>query len=153
MNDIDDEVTLAQLRALAEEFDPVPELVLETAMAAFTLRKLDAELVELIGDSYDQPAESVVVRSTGTLDVRMLSFRVGLLSLELQVTARGARRKLVAQVEGVRLVNARIETGGSTRDLAYDDGVLVAEDVPAGPIRFRLTTDTGGSFLTSWVLI
>ena len=49
----DDEDLLERLRAICEEVDPTPDLVIEMARAAFSLRRLDAELAELVLDSAD----------------------------------------------------------------------------------------------------
>lgn len=149
-----DELLLARLREVAAEMDPVPDLVLEAAMAAFTLHRLDAELVELISDSLDQPAGAVAVRAPRGAEVRMLSFQSGSLRLELQVTADGAHREIVAQVDGAEVTGAQLETSGEIRDLTSADGIIVAGRVPEGPVRLRLHTPRAtGAFVTSWVLV
>ena len=42
--EVHDEALLERLRALAAQADPVPDLVLESAKAAFLMRRLDAEV-------------------------------------------------------------------------------------------------------------
>src|SRR5262249_7326628 len=84
----EDEALLERLRAICAEVDPVPDLVFQAARAAFTLRRLDAELAELVLDSADAPAGAVAVRAAGPADIRMLSFTAGPLRVELQVTER-----------------------------------------------------------------
>src|SRR5262249_46475986 len=61
----EDEALLERLRAICAEVDPVPDLVFQAARAAFTLRRLDAELAELVLDSADEPAGAVAVRAAG----------------------------------------------------------------------------------------
>jgi hypothetical protein len=147
----DDEVLLDRLRAICEEVDPVPELVVESARAAFSLRRLDAELAELVLDSADEPVGAVAVRAAGLADIRMLTFEAGPLTVELQVTERDGGRHLVAQVTGVELAAAVLETSTARRALETDDGVLITEHVPAGWVRFRLTTVTNLAYVTSWI--
>lgn len=146
----DDEDLLQRLRAICEEVDPTPDLVFEAARAAFTLRRLDAELVELILDSADEPSGAVAVRAAGLAEIRMLSFAAGPLRVELQVTERDGARHLVAHVTGVELTWAALETGTERRELDTEDGVLIAEHVPAGRVRFLLRT-AGGAYVTSWI--
>jgi hypothetical protein len=153
METFDDEALLERLRAIVADVDPVPELVLDTARAAFALRRLDAELAELVRDSYDSPVGAYAVRAAGLTEVRMLSFEVGPLSVELQVTQRSGTLHLVAHVVGVELAGAWLETDTSVRELETDDGLLMVEGLQAGRIRFRLSTVDGHSYHTSWVLI
>jgi hypothetical protein len=147
----EDEVLLERLRAICEEVDPMPKLVIESARAAFSLRRLDAELAELVLDSAEEPAGAVAVRAAGLADIRMLTFEAGPLTVELQVTERDGGRHLVAQVTGVELAAAVLETSAARRALETDDGVLIAEHVPAGWVRFRLTTVAAAAYVTSWI--
>jgi hypothetical protein len=149
----DDEALLNRLRALCDEVEPMPDTVVQAARAAFGLRRLDAELAELMLDSADEPAGAVAVRAAGLADIRMLSFCAGPLSVELQVTDRDGARHLVAQVIGVELVAAALETDAGRRELDTDDGVLIADQVPPGRVRFHLQTSHGPNYLTSWIHI
>jgi hypothetical protein len=149
----EDEDLLGRLRAICEEVDPMPELVIEAARAAFSLRRLDAELAELMLDSADEPAGAVAVRAAGLADIRMLSFVAGPLTVELQVTERDGGRHLVAQVTGVELAAAVLETAAGRRALETEDGVLIAEHVQPGWVRFRLSTVTDNAYVTSWIHI
>lgn len=153
MEIFDDEALLERLRAIVTDVDPVPELVLDTARSAFALRSLDAELAELVRDSYDNPVGAYAVRAPGLTEIRMLSFEVGPLSVELQITNRGGALHLVAHVVGVELAAAWLETDTSVRELETDDGLLMVEGLESGRIRFRLSTVDGRSYHTSWVLI
>jgi hypothetical protein len=153
MNSIrDDEELLARLRAICAEVDPVPEPVYEAARAAFALRRLDAELAELVRDSLDESA-AVTVRAAALAEIRMLSFAAGPLTVDLQVTDRAEGRHLVIQVSGVELRAARMETSDEVRELDTEDGVLIAERVTPGRVRFVLTTVEGRHYATSWILI
>jgi hypothetical protein len=149
----EDEAILARLHAICQEVDPVPDLVFEAARAAFSLRRLDAELAELVLDSFEESAGAVAVRAAGLADIRLLSFVAGPLTIELQVTERDSARHLVAQVSGIELAAAALETATGRTELDTDDGVLIAEHVPAGRIRFHLTPASGPAYVTSWIQI
>lgn len=145
----DEERILEELRRIAATVDPVPELVLETARATLGLRRLDAELIELVRDSAEDASGLVTVRGAG--DVRMLSFEFSKLAVEMQVTERGAMRDLVAHVSGMDLASALLEAESSRHDVAVDDGVLVIDQVASGLVRLHLTTSDGRAYATSWV--
>lgn len=136
------------LRRIAAEADPMPALVRESAHAAFGLRRLDAELAELVRDSAE--AQAVGVRGD---EERLLSFEYGEVAVEMQVGAVGERRDLVAHVSGAALAAAAVETPSTREDLDTDDGVLVAHGLPAGPFRLALTTAAGRRIQTSWVCL
>jgi hypothetical protein len=46
-----------------------------------------------------------------------------------------------------------VETLTGPRSLQVDDGVLIVRDLSAGPLRLRLTPQTGTAIVTSWVSI
>jgi hypothetical protein len=149
MSTLDDASLLAGLREAAEEADPTPEVVLAAARAAFALRRLDAELAELVRDSADERAELIAVRGDG--DVRLISFETGPVAVELQVTQRGPMRDLVAQISGAEVALATVETPGLRHDVALADGVVTADGVPAGLLRLHVRTAEGHDLVTSWV--
>lgn len=146
---VDDAALLASLGEAAEEVDPVPESVLAAARAAFALRRLDAELAELVRDSADERAGLIAVRGDG--DVRLISFETGPVAVELQVTQRGMMRDLVAQISGADVALAQVETPGLRQDAALADGVVTADGVPAGLLRLHVRTADGHDLVTSWV--
>jgi hypothetical protein len=144
----DDEL-MDRLTAIAAVADPPPPGLAETAQALFGLGRLDAELAELVRDSAE--TLELAVRADG--DDRLLSFEAGAATVEMQVSERADRRDVVAHVSGITLETAAAETLAGPRSLQVDDGVLIARDLGAGPLRLRLTTPTGGSIVTSWVTI
>lgn len=149
MTAVDDAALLAQLLATLDEADPVPTLVTEAARAAFGLRRLDAELAELVRDSADDRAGLIAVRGAGS--VRLISFETGPVTVELQVTEHGAERDLVAQVSGTDVAAAEVETPGRRHPTVRDDSVLSVDGVPAGLLRLHLHTADGRDLVTSWV--
>jgi hypothetical protein len=145
----DDATLLGWLREAAEEADPMPEFVLEAARGAFALRRLDAELAELVRDSADERAGLIAVRGEG--DVRLISFETGLVAVELQVTQRGPVRDLVAQISGANVALAEVETPGRRHGTALAQGVVTADGVPGGLLRLHVHTADGHDLVTSWV--
>jgi hypothetical protein len=136
------------LRAVAAEVDPVPELVLEQARAAYTLRNLDAELAELVLDS-DLDEGAALVR--GGDDLRMLAFRSEQLSVELEVARTGDRWSLRGLATGATGA-VEIETDEGTASAPLDArGRFVADDLAPGSLRLHLTAADGSRVTTSWV--
>ena len=142
----------ARLRGLASTADPVPDLVLESARAAFTLRTLDAELAELVHDSAID-ADLVLVRGPGDSDVRMLSFEHGSVAVDLQVSETPAGRELLGLVTGA-VGDVEVEQAGRRTTVALDEaGRFVLEGLAAGPLRLHLRAEDGTSVETSWVTL
>ena len=145
------EALLTRLRSVVAEADPVPDLVRDSAYAAFAMRAVDAELVALVRDSLVD--DVVGVRAADT-DVRLLSFESGEVSVELEVTAYDDQRALLGQVTGALAGTVRVETAAGSRDVELDElGRFVAEDLSAGRVRLHLTAESGRAVTTSWVTI
>ena len=146
----DDEL-LAELRDIAAQTDPVPELLVEAARSAFGIRELDALLAELAHDSaVDVPA--MAVRGGDT--ERMLSFRVQALAVECQVTARGPRREIIGQLVGGRAERMDVQVTDVVKTVPVNDsGRFSVRDLPAGPFRLRCRLADGNRLVTSWAAI
>jgi hypothetical protein len=148
----DDEL-LAQLRRIAAEADPVPELVIRAARSAFGLRDLDARLAELVRDSaVDVPATAV----RGG-DRRMLSFEAGDVAVECEITERDLRRDILGQLVGGLAAGIDAEVAGtevtSTQRVTVpvdERGRFSVRDLPAGPVRLRCRLADGTTVVTSW---
>ena len=146
-----DEELLARLREVLEPLDPVPEHVLAGSRALFGLRRLDEELAELVRDSAEEQGRLLAVRGEG--DVRLISFETGPVAVELQVTERGSRRDLIAQISGTAVVRAEVETPSGRRPAPVSDGVFTLDGVEGGLLRLRLLTSSGQDLVTSWVRV
>jgi hypothetical protein len=143
----------SRLRGLAAEVDPVPDIVYDSARAAFALRDLDAELAVLVADSLVDDA-GVLTRAV-VADVRMLSFECGEVTVELDVdtdpqthlvTLRGIAVGAVGEVTVVRQ--------DSRSSVALEvDGRFDAAGIPLGPVRLELSTSDGRRVTTSWVTL
>ena len=143
----DDTALLLRLGAIAAEIDPVPDLVLEAGRAAFLVRRLDAELAELVADSATDRAG---VRGG---DDRLLSFEAGEVSLELQVSARAGVLHVLGQVVGVPVDGAvlLLETADGQQQVPLDPTGTFRADLPPGRFRLHLTAPGRAPVTTAWV--
>jgi hypothetical protein len=135
-----------ELRQAAAVLDPVPPELRRVAVDAYSLHDLDARLAEL---TFDSLVDAIPVR--GATDVpRMLTFRTGELSVDVEVTAHG----LIGQVLPPQPV--RIEVLGGPHPVA--PGTLTADTMgrftsdvaPTGPFALRLQTG-GEVVVTEWL--
>jgi hypothetical protein len=144
----DDEL-IERLRRIADEVDAPPELVAETARAAFLTRRLDEELAELLRDS--DLATSQLVRGEAS-GPRVLSFETEAVSLELQIEEADGRITLSGVVSGSS-GEATIETTTTEPRTAQidDSGWFRVADLPAGALRVHVTATDGGGVTTNWI--
>jgi len=152
MTGIGEEELFERLRLVTDEVDPMPEMVLVNARAAFGLRRLDAELAELVRDSAEEERGGLIaVRGEG--DARLISFETGAIAVELQITERGSLRDLVAQISGVDVGGAEVETPTSRYPTMLEDTLVSVDGVPAGHLRIHVHTAQGRDLVTSWVRV
>jgi hypothetical protein len=152
MSSIGDEELFERLRTVVDEVDPMPERLLASARAAFGLRRLDAELAELVRDSAEE-ARGGLIAVRGEGDARLISFETGQIVVELQVTERGIVRDLVAQISGVDIGSAEVETPSFRFPVELEDSVISVDGVPAGHVRIHVHTAQGRDLVTSWVRV
>jgi hypothetical protein len=140
---------LSALGEMFDEIDPVPPEVVRAGYAAFTWRTIDAELAELAEDSMLLGAGS----TRGT-DTRLLTFEAPSVSVVVEVTEIGERRKLVGQLIPACSDTLRIEHPAGTTTVAVDgQGLFSTDSLPAGPARVALSVPGGGAVVTSWVTV
>ncbi|MFI9341732.1 hypothetical protein ACIG0D_10750 [Streptomyces sp. NPDC052773] len=135
-----------ELRQAATILDPVPPELRRLAVDAYALHDLDARLAEL---TFDSLVDAIPVR--GATDVpRMLTFRTGELSVDVEVTAHG----LIGQVLPPQ--PARIEVLGGPHPAVPDTltadamGRFTSDLPPTGPFALRLRTG-GEVVVTEWL--
>ncbi|MFF6947227.1 hypothetical protein ACFZAD_00995 [Streptomyces iakyrus] len=133
-----------ELRQAAAVLDPVPAELQQIAVDAYALHDLDARVAEL---TFDSLVDALPVR--GATDTpRMLTFRAGEVTVDVEVTAQG----LMGQVLPPQ--PARIEILGGPRPcsaLTADDLGRFTGDVPlSGPFALRLRTG-GDVVVTEWL--
>jgi len=146
-----DVALLSMLRQVVETLDPEPDYLREMGRAAFSVRRVDAELAELVSDS---TLQRELVRSASA-DPRLLTFQVGGVFIEIQVSHIDTRRELIGVVEGLETEGeARVEIEAARGDVlrsALDEfGRFGFDEVPARLVRFRVLT-TGVDVTTDWV--
>jgi hypothetical protein len=144
----DDEL-MEQLRRIANEVDAPPDLVAESARAAFSTRRLDDELAELLHDS--EMTASAAVRGARP-GPRLLSFESGEVSLELQI--EDVRGRLVLRGIAVGTVgSAQVETITTAPHAAAIDekGWFRVEGLPVEALRVRVRAANGTAVTTGWI--
>jgi hypothetical protein len=144
----DDEL-MQRLRRVANEVDPVPDLVTDSARAAFTTRRLNDELAELLRDSQATTPADVRLEQPG---LRVLSFEVGEVSLELQIEQ--IRDRLLMKGLAIGTVgDAEIETATTGPHGAGIDeqGWFRIGELPVEPLRVRVRAARGGTVTTEWI--
>ena len=133
-----------ELRQAAAVLDPVPDFLRQLAVEAYALHDLDARIAEL---TFDSLVDALPVR--GVTDApRMLTFRAGALTVDVEVTGEG----LIGQV--LPPGSARIEVlggPGAARPVAVASlGRFLSDDPPSGPFALRLRTGTE-VIVTEWL--
>lgn len=146
-----DLVLLSMLRRVVETVDPEPEYLRELGRAAFSVRRVDAELAELVADS---SLQRELVRSAGE-DPRLLTFQVGGVFIEVQVSRLDTRRELIGQVEGLDADgDGRVEieaARGEVLSAPLDElGRFAFDEVPMRLVRLRVVAP-GVDVTTDWV--
>jgi hypothetical protein len=144
-----------ELRRAAARFDPVPRELLRAADEAFTWRTIDAELAELVYDSLADQDEVSLVR--GPSERRLLSFRAGGLTIDLEVTSASSSRGLVGQLVPPQQATVEVRVGARAIAADADElGRFRAGPVPAGPMSLRcsiVSAEPGAAVVTDWVPI
>jgi hypothetical protein len=149
--DAADDELVARLRRIAARADPVPEVLLAAAHAAFGLRDLDARVAELVRDSA-VGAPATAVRGLGA---RLLSFEAADAVIECEVTARGARRDVIGQLVGTVAAALQAQVAGAEAvDVRVDEhGRFSVSDLPAGVFRLRCSLADGTTLVTAWAAV
>jgi hypothetical protein len=133
--------------------DGIVDATHEAGSDGFTWRPIDAEVAELAYDSVAERYLGSAIR--GSEDTRLLTFEAPGLTLEVQVTALGARRYMIGQLVPNRQarVMVRHQDGIATVD-ADGFGRFRVEDLPPGPgsLRCHLVGEPSGApVVTDWV--
>lgn len=146
---------LEELRTAMRQADPVPEAVRAAARASLTWRTIDVELAELAFDSLVDRRELATVRGAG--EPRLLTFTAPGLTVEVEVAAFGARRRLIGQLvpPGPAEVKVR-HAGGAVTVQADELGCFAVSELEAGPVRLQCRVrrpEPVAPFVTDWVSI
>jgi hypothetical protein len=149
-----DRSLLLRLGRVARAADPAPDLVHELGRAAFALRRLDAELAELVADSALDAGQLAGVRGAG--EARLLSFECDDVGVEVEVRDDAGGRVLVGQVIASQAgapASVRLETARGASASAPVDAVggFRFDGVTAGPVRLHVERAGASVVTTSWV--
>jgi hypothetical protein len=144
----DDEL-MAHLRRIANEVDAVPDLVTDSARAAFSTRRLDDELAELLHDSYATTSANVRLEQPGP---RLLSFEVGEVSLELQIEELNGRLSVRGMAVGtIGDAEVQMATAGPHVVAVDEQGWFRVGELPVEPLRVRVHAEDGTTVTTGWI--
>ncbi len=145
-----DEELLAELRA-AGRLDPAPPEAVAAVRAAFMRRTIDAELAELTYDSDVDDQRLAGVRHTGL--ARFLTFEAPNLTLELEASVVGERRRLSGQLVPPQAGRIEIRHGDRTTTVESDElGRFSAGDLAPGPVSLSCRTASDVAASTDWFL-
>jgi hypothetical protein len=152
MYEPDDELE-AELRRLAADREPVPAELVQAAVDAFGWRDIDAELAELVYDSLVDADEASLVR--GPPGQRFVSFAVGGLTIDVEVTSAGAGRTVMGQIAPPQRASVDIRYPRDTVTVEVDElGRFRSGPLPPGPASLRLRPEAGGTgpdIVTDWI--
>jgi hypothetical protein len=146
-NGYDDVRLLAELNALYQNDDPVPESVLAAARGAFGWLDFDSELAKLLDE---ESLTGRAVRATG--DQRLLTFEAEHLTFVVESTELADGRKLIGQVMPAGPREVWLESAGGARAATDVDelGRFSLPQLPAGPTRLRCELPDGTRVVTEW---
>jgi hypothetical protein len=146
---------LARLRGLLSGDDPVPPDVLAAAEASHSWHgvswsDLDAELAGLVADSL---LATAAVRD-GADSARLLTYRSGTRTVELEVSEHAGRLRIVGQLLPPTAARVRAERpDGGAETEAGRPGRFTFEDLPPGPTRFVCTPPGSAPVHTEWTVL
>jgi hypothetical protein len=150
MPDDDDELE-QRLQDAEQLLDPVPARLLHGAVGMFDWRTIDADLAALVFDSADARS-AAAVRGPG--QSRLLTFRVGDLSIELELTGTPPQREISGRLVPARQAAVEILAGGERLTVTADELGRFAAAVPgSGPLSLRLQPGGAGArpVVTEWI--
>ena len=152
MQESDDELE-AELRRLAANEEPVPAELIQAALDAFDWRDIDAELAELVYDSLVDADEASLVR--GSPGQRLVSFAVGGMTIDVEVTSAGPGRAVMGQIAPPQRAVVDIRGRRETVTVEADElGRFQSGSIPPGPASLRLRPPPGGDgppIVTDWI--
>lgn len=140
-----------RLRAIGSRVDPVPPAAVAAARAAFEWRTVDAELAELVYDSWMDDRALAGVRSSGGR--RQLTFEAPGVTVEVEV-GEGAAPDLVGQIVPALGGNVELRHEGGILTLEVDDlGRFAVRHLPAGRLSLRCNAPAASPVQTEWVAV
>lgn len=124
-----DDALVAELRAVLDQVDPVPPVVVEAGRAVLGWRRLDADLAELLADS---ALEAEVGARAGRALARDVRFASADLEVDVAIHYEDGRLRLVGQIA---------PPSAATIEVHADDGTVVGAAEADALGRFRVELD------------
>jgi hypothetical protein len=143
-----------ELAAVVTNAGAIPPEIPRAGRDSFTWRTIDAELAELAYDSVADHSMAGAMR--GLEDARLLTFEAPGLTVEVEVTALGARRQLVGQLFPNRQARVMIRHQDGILTVEADElGRFWVEDLPSGPgsLRCHPGGGQGDPVVTDWFVL
>jgi hypothetical protein len=138
------------IRAALHELDGPPPEVVALAKQSLTWRNIDAELAAL---TYDSAVDGDLVGVRGTGTARALTFEVGAVVIDLEVSDRDTARDVLGQVAPAGDVALSLVRPTGNVDVALDDlGRFRLTGLASGPARFVLVGPSG-TVGTDWITL
>lgn len=139
----DDDALEELLRQAAARYDPVPPHLILSALEAYTLSSMDAELAEL---TFDSLTEAAAVRGPGDGQPRLLTFSGAGLTLDLEIWSG----RVVGQIMPPQ--PAEVELLGPARVTVSADalGRFAYDRASVGRFALRCSTPDA-QIVTEWV--
>lgn len=145
-----DDPLVRRLRTMYDEVDPVPEHVIEAAIAAAAWRTLDDELMALLTDSALDPAG---VR--GDDGPRLLTFGGETGSVEVEISAGSEGIRLIGFLLPAATAAVTVRHGGGEAQARADEaGRFRVTGIRPGPVSLVVVPEGAGSRLvTEWLAL
>jgi hypothetical protein len=143
MSDARDASMLARISEAFDLLEPIPPRLTDAAQAAFSWRRADAALAELLFDSATD--ELIGVRGT-TSDRRSFRFGHGDAVIRVHLTPA----TMIVMLEPPMSVGCRVTSGEATEEHRTDEYGELAVDAPGLPARIEVDLPSG-TIVTPWI--
>ena len=134
---------LGRLADAYDDLPPIPERLTAAAHDAFSWRRADAELAELLDDSAE--AQLVGIRGTST-DRRAFRYGAGDFVIRVHLT----EATLIVMVEPPMSIVCRVASERATTEHRTDELGELAVDAPELPMRLEVDLPSGTT-ITPWI--
>jgi hypothetical protein len=148
----EDLALLERLGSIVELVDPVSPDVVELGRAAFALRNADTAVMTMVTEAMS--GAGLRGTDSGRGASRLLVFEHAPVSIELEVTWRGAFGRILGVVEGSEPITAGaqlvLETPSSTRTVDLEHARFTFDRIPLGLARIVLEQSGERIMSTRW---
>jgi hypothetical protein len=149
-SDVSDDAFEERLRRAADLIDEVPPASLRAARTAHSIRRLDAELAELVFDSLGT-REAQMVRGGG--EPWLLTFEAGATTVDIEVSTTRRGLRVLGRISPEVAIDVEIRSGDRTIRTSTDPlGRFVADEIPGGATSLRLRWGER-SIVTEWLTL